>query len=198
MNDIEENKKRNLSFIIIAVIVIFIVLVFVFSLGTYKFKDKQEIYIYEGIDFGKVSKSIEDEISKRDLRLSEITTEKARIIKKTNRTINGLKLSIFSLWIVFNLVVYYCNSTKYGVYEFKLWNEALIISLAFILFMISEKFTSLQIAFENLKNVILKRVLAKHNLFLSEEKRISEELYYLEAIYYTHPGVLAKPNSKYT
>lgn len=188
LTDSAENKKPNLGLIILFVLII--IIVFFFTFGTYIPKSKSEkLNIYDDIDFGKLHDNLENEIKNRTVLLDQIRIKKEDLLKKITTSINFLKIVITGLWISINLSIY-AISSKYTINEFIQFNEALIILLIFTLFMISEKFTNLHLAFEALKNGIISKLTDEFNLSLKIENKLKSEIYLLEAIYDVHPSII--------
>jgi predicted PurR-regulated permease PerM len=187
--DLKENKKPHLIWIII--IVLIIIIGFVLTFGNYIPKSEQKIpRIYDDIDFNKLHENIENEIKSRNQLLEKIRTEKTDLLKEINKSINWLKGIISGVWIIANVIMFFCCKEKYTINEFIQLNEGLIIVLVFTLFMISEKFTSLHLAFEALKKGIVKNLTERYRVSEVIEEKIRKEIYLLEAIYYTHPSII--------
>ena len=184
----EENKKPNL--VLIVLIVFIIIIAFVFTFGNYAPKVEHVKPIYDDIDFNKINENIELEIKSRNEKLEYIRSNKALLLKEINKSINWLKGSIAIIWILINGAMYFCCNGKYTINEFIQFNEATIIVLVFILFMISEKFTSLHLAFDSLKKMIVKKITYEFDVSSQIEEKLKKELYLLEAIYYTHPSII--------
>lgn len=181
----------------IALIIILIVVIFIVTCGTFPIKKESPTAKYDDIDFGKIPADIEKAIRDRERELARIKSEKERIIKKINRIIIGVKCGIVGLWVGGNIsIAYFKYGKDYGIGNFLDWNQGLLIVVLFSLFMISERYSNIHTAFTELKEWITAKVMNEAGIHAKRETAIKNELYFLEAVYHCHPGILAKEKEK--
>ncbi len=188
----EGKNEKKTHLLVIAFIVLVVLIAFVLTFGNYFPKEEPAKKIYDDIDFNKLHENIENEIKSRNDALTKIKEEKELLLAQINKSINLLKGFLAGLWIIVNTTMFLLCYPKYSLNEFIQFNEATIIVLIFILFMISEKYTSLHLAFEALKKIIIRKVSNKFDLNIKIENKLKNELYVLEAIYHVHPSIILK------
>lgn len=192
----EKNSQKSWDLVIIVIVVIAVIIAFILSLGSIKITDKKEPDPYDGIDFGKIPEDINQAIKEIEEKLREITSRKEKVMKRINMTLVFIKILFLCAWVGTNILIAKYGSSDFGVNEFVVWNQAIIIGLLFFLFVLSEKFSSVYTAFSALKLLIVKRVTIKLHINGETEKILNGKLYLLEAIRDCHPGILHRKNTQ--
>lgn len=193
----KSEHKNGLQWVIFALIIVVIVVLFILSCGSFPLKQSSPTEKYDKIDFGKIPYDIEKAIKDKEAELKDIHLEKESIMRGINRLILFLKCAVVFSWVIGNIAIgYTLYGSEYGISNFLEWNQGLLIITLFCLFMISERYSNIHTAFAELKEYIKARAMNDAGIYAQREQKLKEEIYFLEAIYYCHPGLLAKETEK--
>lgn len=189
------NKNNSLKILLIVVALILLFFLFIGNIPKWKwlFKSDKVKEEYDEIDFEKLNKNYEKYISERKEKLKYFENKRKELDSRINKIINRSRIAIVGLIVVINILIYvlyvFCK-IPYTIEVFVLWNQAFLISVLVFLFMLSERYTSLKLAFEELRKQIVKRLEGKWSTHWKIENRLNFEIEILEYIENVHPSYL--------
>lgn len=189
------NKNNSLKIVIIVVVIILLFFLFIGNIPKWEWLSKSEKVKeeYDEIDFEKLNKNFEKYINERKKKLKYFENKRKELDSRINKIINRSRISIVGLIAVINILIYvlyvFCK-TPYTIEVFVSWNQAFLISVLVFLFMLSERYTSLKLAFIELRRQIVKRLEGKWSVHWEIENKLIFEINLLEYIESVHPSYL--------
>ncbi len=185
-----KNNIFKIVIIVVALILLFFLLIGNIPKWEWFFKSEKVKEEYDEIDFEKLNKNFEKYISERKEKLKYFENKRKELDGRINKIINRSRIVIVGLIIVINILIYIFCKVPYTIEVFVLWNQAFVISILVFLFMLSERYTSLKLAFEELRKQIVKRLETKWSVHWEIENKLNFEINLLEYIENVHPSYL--------
>jgi hypothetical protein len=185
----KRRKKNNENWLILAIIILMAIIIFFIHLGNVKIEEKTNTS--NRIDFKKVPGDINFYLDQLYNKLVEIRKKESQLKRRVNNQVKIIKIFALILFVGFHVsIAYYYHG--FDLNRFVQWNEAFLLIILFILFMISERYSNIHNGFSALKKWINQRVFEKTEVNLEEKESLIQQIRFIEAILEAHPGFFKK------